>query len=73
MFPTLSCPVAGVQSVPRVSALGVLREFRERLRGCLTARADALFELADLTEVEVPSLRAVSAACGLLAQTLGLV
>jgi 2-dehydropantoate 2-reductase len=33
---------------------------------------DAVVELADLTGVEVPSLRAVSAACGLLAQTLGL-
>jgi len=29
-------------------------------------------ELADLTEVEAPSLRAIAAASGLLAQTLGL-
>ena len=34
---------------------------------------DAVVELADVTQVEVPSLRAVSAACGLLAQTLELV
>jgi 2-dehydropantoate 2-reductase len=33
---------------------------------------DAVVELADLTEVPVPSLRTVSAACGLLAQTRGL-
>jgi 2-dehydropantoate 2-reductase len=33
---------------------------------------DAVVELADLTGVEVPSLRAVAASCGLLAQTLGL-
>jgi 2-dehydropantoate 2-reductase len=33
---------------------------------------DAVVELADLAEVPVPSLRAVSATCGLLAQTLGL-
>jgi 2-dehydropantoate 2-reductase len=33
---------------------------------------DAVVELADLTGVDVPSLRAVSAACGLLAQTMGL-
>ena len=33
---------------------------------------DAVVELADLTGVDVPSLRAVSATCGLLAQTIGL-
>jgi 2-dehydropantoate 2-reductase len=33
---------------------------------------DAVVELADVTGVEVPSLRAVSAACGLLAETMGL-
>ena len=32
----------------------------------------AVVELADLTGAEFPSLRAVSAACGLLAETLGL-
>jgi 2-dehydropantoate 2-reductase len=32
----------------------------------------AVVELADLTGVEVPSLRAIAAACGLLAHTLGL-
>jgi hypothetical protein len=34
-----------VQAV--AGAAGPLREFRERLHGCLTARGDALFELAD--------------------------
>jgi 2-dehydropantoate 2-reductase len=33
---------------------------------------DAVIELADLTGVEVPSLRAVGASCSLLAETLGL-
>ena len=33
---------------------------------------DAVVELADLTDVPVPSLRAVAAACGLLAHTLEL-
>ncbi|MGA9859895.1 MAG: 2-dehydropantoate 2-reductase [Solirubrobacteraceae bacterium] len=33
---------------------------------------DAVIELADLTGVEVPSLRAVGACCGLLADSLGL-
>ena len=31
----------------RVEALGVLSRFRAGLYECLTARADALFELAD--------------------------
>jgi len=39
--PTLPCPDAGLP------ALAELREFRRRLRGCLTARGDALFDLAD--------------------------
>jgi 2-dehydropantoate 2-reductase len=38
----------------------------------LAALIDAVVELADLTGVEAPSLRAVAAASGLLAQTLGL-
>src|SRR5215831_5960098 len=42
---TLPCPGEEVQAVP--GAAGPLREFRERLHGCLTARGDALFELAD--------------------------
>ena len=42
---TLPCPGEEVQAVP--AAAGPLREFRERLHGCLTARGDALFELAD--------------------------
>jgi DDE superfamily endonuclease len=38
-----------MQAVPGVARLAVraLREFREGLHGCLTARGDALFELAD--------------------------
>ena len=42
---TLPCRGEEVQAVP--GAAGPLREFRERLHGCLTARGDALFELAD--------------------------
>ena len=38
----------------------------------LAALIDAVVELADLTDVEAPSLRAVAAASGLLAETLGL-
>jgi len=46
---TLPCPGERVQAVPGVAgpAAGALREFRERLHGCLTARGDALSELAD--------------------------
>ncbi len=44
---TLSCPGAGLPVLPGNPALGALREFRQRLHGCLTARADALLELAD--------------------------
>lgn len=47
MPPTLSCPGPGLQALPEVTALGALRDFRARLLGCLTARADALFDLAD--------------------------
>jgi hypothetical protein len=43
----LPCPGAGLQVLAEVAALEALREFRLRLHGCLTARADALFELAD--------------------------
>jgi 2-dehydropantoate 2-reductase len=38
----------------------------------LAAIIDAVVELADITGVEVPSLRAIAAATGLLAETLGL-
>ena len=44
---TLSCPGAGLPVLPGNPAHGALREFRQRLLGCLTARADALLELAD--------------------------
>ena len=42
---TLPCPGEELQAVP--GAAGPLREFRERLHECLTARGDTLFELAD--------------------------
>jgi hypothetical protein len=50
--PTLSCPGTGLPVLPGNPApgddrLSALREFRGRLHGCLTARADALFELTD--------------------------
>jgi 2-dehydropantoate 2-reductase len=38
----------------------------------LAALIDAVVELADLTEIEAPNLRAVAASSGLLAETLGL-
>jgi integrase len=44
---SLPCPGPVVPASPASAALGALREFRERLRGCLTARGDALFDLAD--------------------------
>ena len=56
MRPTLPCAGAGLPVLPGIPAaeesgrsrdFGALREFRQRLSGCLTARADALFELAD--------------------------
>ena len=37
----MPCPDTGLP------ALAELRAFRRRLRGCLTARGDALFDLAD--------------------------
>jgi hypothetical protein len=43
----LPCPGAGLPALAGNPALSALREFRERLLGCLTARADALLELAD--------------------------
>ena len=47
MLSTLPCRGAGLPVLPGSQALGALREFRERLHGCLTARGDALFELAN--------------------------
>ena len=44
---TLPCRGAGLPVLPGGQALEALREFRERLHGCLTARGDTLFELAD--------------------------
>jgi hypothetical protein len=44
--PTLPCPGAGLPALPGSPALTALAEFRGRLHGCLTARADALFDLA---------------------------
>jgi hypothetical protein len=49
----------------RVESLGVLSEFRTDLYGCLTARADALFELSDAvlcTDGPVRSLAGLSLA-----------
>ena len=43
----LTLPCAGEQVQAVTGAAEPLREFRERLRGCLTARGDALFELSD--------------------------
>jgi hypothetical protein len=43
----LPCPGAGLPVLPGNPALAALAEFRRRLHGCLTARGDALFELAD--------------------------
>jgi DDE superfamily endonuclease len=45
--PTLPCPGAGLPVLPGNPALGALREFRELLLRCMTARADALLDLAD--------------------------
>jgi hypothetical protein len=45
--PTLSCPGTGLRAFAEVPVLEALRDFRARLHGCLTARADSLFELAD--------------------------
>ena len=51
MRSTLPCPGAGLPVLlgnPGTGdRLSALREFRGGLHGCLTARADALFELAD--------------------------
>src|SRR5512135_2648372 len=55
VWPTLSCPGGGLPALPgnpdpvpaRLPALVALEEFRGRLHKCLTARADALFDLAD--------------------------
>jgi DDE superfamily endonuclease len=45
--PALPCPGAGLPVHPGNPALAAPGEFRERLLGCLTARGDALLELAD--------------------------
>lgn len=47
MEPTLPCPGDGLPVVPGNAALEVLAGFRGRLHGCMTARADALLDLAD--------------------------
>ena len=56
-------PACAAGAVARYRALEGLREFRQRLYGCLTARADALFELADAvltTDHAVTSLAELS-------------
>ena len=56
-------PARAAEAVRRYRALEALREFRQRLYGCLTARADALFELVDAvltTDHAVTSLAELS-------------
>jgi hypothetical protein len=56
-------PACAADAVARYRALEALREFRQRLHGCLTARADALFELVDAvltTDHAVTSLAELS-------------
>lgn len=62
--------MAGAEKVGehRTSTLQDLLAGKQLERGPII---DAVIELADLTGTEVPSLRAVGAACGLLAETLG--
>ena len=57
MRPTLPCPGDGGPALPGNPALAALAEFRRRLHGCLTARADALFDLADAVEFDSETLR----------------
>ena len=63
--------MAGAEKVGehRTSTLQDLLAGKQLERGPII---DAVIELADLTRVEVPSLRAVGASCGLLAETLSL-
>lgn len=62
--------MAGAEKVGehRTSTLQDLLAGKQLERGPII---DAVIELADLTRVEVPSLRAIGASCGLLAETLG--
>ncbi|MGI8714463.1 MAG: 2-dehydropantoate 2-reductase [Solirubrobacteraceae bacterium] len=62
--------MAGAENVGehRTSTLQDLLAGKQLERGPII---DAVIELADLTGVEVPALRAVGACCGLLAETLG--
>lgn len=62
--------MAGAEKVGehRTSTLQDLLAGKQLERGPII---DAVIELADMTRVEVPSLRAIGASCGLLAETLG--
>lgn len=61
--------MAGAEKVGehRTSTLQDLLAGKQLERGPII---DAVLELADMTRVEVPSLRAIGASCGLLAETL---
>jgi 2-dehydropantoate 2-reductase len=63
--------MAGAEKVGehRTSTLQDLLAGKQLERGPII---DAVIELADLTGVQTPSLRAIGASCGLLAETLGL-
>ena len=63
--------MAGAEKVGdhRTSTLQDLEAGKTLERGPII---DAVLELADMTGVETPSLRAIGAACGLLAETAGL-
>jgi hypothetical protein len=59
--------VIGVNDDRPTDALGELTGFRQEFYGCLTARADALFELCDgvlCSDGPVVSLPELSLACG---------
>ncbi len=62
--------MAGAEKVGehRTSTLQDLLAGKQLERGPII---DAVIELAELTSVQVPSLRAIGASCGLLAETLG--
>jgi 2-dehydropantoate 2-reductase len=68
---TVEKRIAGAEKVGehRTSTLQDLLAGKPLERGPII---DAVIELAEMTSVAVPSLRAVGASCGLLAETLGL-
>jgi hypothetical protein len=56
-------PCWGLPVAPVNPALAVLRKFREGLLGCLTARGDALFELADAVACSDRPVRSLVQLC----------